>query len=230
MVQLVLREEYAVKNVRIWFRKVGLAKYISHLDLNRCMLRAIHKAKISLWYTQGYNPHPFITFALPLSLGICGERESMDLKLEDDDITKEEIIEKLNMALPHDIKVFDVTEPVMKPGKIAYASFIIKIDPENKNADEIVIQIAELFKQDSIIVSKHTKNGYIDMDIKPYLDKTVVTKIKGKIVISTMIPAGSTFNINPNLLCDSINKYLNLNLFTEITRINIYNESLEEFK
>ena len=73
-----------MRNVRVWFKKEGTAKYISHLDLNRNMLRIIHMAKLPIWYTEGFNPHPFITFALPLSLGFSGLRESMDFKLLDD--------------------------------------------------------------------------------------------------------------------------------------------------
>ena len=52
------------------------------------MLRAVHKAKIPLWYTEGYNPHAFVTFALPLSLGFRGNRESMDMKIDETKITE----------------------------------------------------------------------------------------------------------------------------------------------
>ena len=61
-----------MKSTRIWFHKFGTAKYISHLDLNRCVARAFHKAKLPMWYTEGFNPHAFVTFALPLSLGVEG--------------------------------------------------------------------------------------------------------------------------------------------------------------
>ena len=106
-----------MKHVRIWFSKTGTARYISHLDLNRCMDRAMHKAKIPLWYTEGFHPHAFMTFALPLSLFMDGRRESMDIKLEEE-MNREELIARLNEALPPDIQIFDVTEPVMKPEKL----------------------------------------------------------------------------------------------------------------
>ena len=73
-----------MKNVRIWFKKDFECRYISHLDLNRCMLRALHKSKIPVWHTEGFNPHPFATFPLPLSLGFRGVNECMDIKLEED--------------------------------------------------------------------------------------------------------------------------------------------------
>ena len=114
-----------MRTVRIWFRKIGTTRFISHLDLTRCMSRAIHRAKIPLWYTQGFNPRALLTFALPLSLGVAGERESVDIKLEDDNLSNEELLERLNAAMPDDLPVFAVTDPVMKPGKIAYASFVM---------------------------------------------------------------------------------------------------------
>ena len=80
-----------MKPVRIWFRKEGSVRYISHLDLTRCISRAFHKAKIPLWYTQGFTPRAYLVFALPLSLGIRGERESMDIRLEEE-IPEEELI------------------------------------------------------------------------------------------------------------------------------------------
>ena len=63
---------FAMRNVRIWFVKDFECRYISHLDLNRTMLRALHKSKLPIWHTEGFNPHPFATFPLPLSLGFRG--------------------------------------------------------------------------------------------------------------------------------------------------------------
>lgn len=219
-----------MKNVRIWFKKIGTARFISHLDLNRCMLRAIHKAKIPLWYTQGYNPHAFITFALPLSLGIAGERECMDIRLEDNELTREELITRLNAALPDDIPVFDATEPVMKPGEIAYASFIMELEPEQISAEDAVTRIKGMLGQENIIVPKHTKNGIIDLDIKPYLGRTEAAPKNGLVEIQTVLPAGSTMNVNPSLICDAVKKYLNLDFYADITRINIYNADFRIFE
>ncbi len=219
-----------MKAVRVWFKKIGTARYISHLDLNRCMSRAIHKAKVPLWYTQGFNPHAFITFALPLSLGISGERESMDIKLDDDNITRGELIEKLNSALPDDIPVFDVTEPVMKPGQIAFASYTMLLDTEGADAEKITAQIRELLGSGEIIVPKHTKSGWIDLDISPYLNRTEVSAKNGGVEINTVLPAGSTMNVNPMLLNDAVKKYLKLDLYADIQRVNIYDANLKIFE
>ena len=122
------------KDVRVWFSKTGTARYISHLDLNRCMSRAFHKAKLPLWYTEGFNPHVFLTFAAPLSLGFEGRRESMDIRLIEE-IPYAELIEKLNAGLPHDIRVYAVTEPEMKGNDVANAEYVLRVETEEGRAD-----------------------------------------------------------------------------------------------
>lgn len=215
---------------RIWFRKTGTARFISHLDLNRCMARAIHKAKIPLWYTEGFNPHAFITFALPLSLGISGERESMDMKLDDSDLTDEELIEKLNSGLPYDIQVYRVTEPVMKPGQITEASYTLTLSMENADACEAAARIAELFRSQELVVPKHTKSGWSELNIAPYLGKTQVSIEKSAVEIQAVLPAGSNLNINPMLLKDAIEKYLKLDFYTEIRRNCLFCENQKIFE
>ena len=126
-----------MKNIRIWFTKDNECKYISHLDLNRVVMRALHKSKINLWHTEGFNPHPFVTFPLPLSLGFRGVKECMDIRLVEDSYNKDEIISALNACLPTGIRVYDVTEPVMKAGKIEKALFEIVIKDDTTDVDTL---------------------------------------------------------------------------------------------
>ncbi len=64
-----------------FYKKVGDARYISHLDLSRFMQRSLKRTGLPLWHTEGFNPHPYVTFALPLSVGQSGQRETMDFRL-----------------------------------------------------------------------------------------------------------------------------------------------------
>ncbi len=63
-----------MKNVRVFYSKKGRMKFISHLDMNRFMTRMILKSGLPVWYTEGFNPRPYLTFALPLSLGFESEK------------------------------------------------------------------------------------------------------------------------------------------------------------
>ena len=111
-----------LKTVRIRFSKTGRAKYISHLDLNRAMIRALRRAEIPLWYTEGFNRHPYVTFAAPLSLGYEGLRECMDFRLEED-MPMEELVSRLNAVMPEGLTVLEANEARMKPGELAAARY-----------------------------------------------------------------------------------------------------------
>ena len=103
--------------VRLWLSKQGRIKYVSHLDMFRLMQRAVRRAEIPLWYTEGFNPHPYISFLLALSLGTEGLREPVDIRIVDD-MTPDEIKNRLNGAMPEGLKIEAVTTPVYKPAAI----------------------------------------------------------------------------------------------------------------
>ena len=98
-----------MKNVRIWFEKKGAARYISHLDLTRNMARGLKLSGLPVWYTEGYNPRIYMTYAMPLSLGVCGERECMDIRLTED-VPLEDIAPRLNAHLPAGLQALEATE------------------------------------------------------------------------------------------------------------------------
>ena len=81
--------------VRIWFSKQGRIKYVSHLDIMRCMTRAVRRADIPLWYTEGFNPHPYLNFLQPMPLGVEGLNEPLDIRIEGE-ISDKEIMDKYN--------------------------------------------------------------------------------------------------------------------------------------
>ena len=215
-------------SLRVWFTKTGRARYISHLDLNRCMSRAIHKAQIPLWYTEGFNPHPFMTFALPLSLGIDGVKESMDIRLMEE-VDKETLINGINSGLPEDIRIYDVTAPVMKPGKIAFAAFDITVEPEDHPVDETMETIQSLLDQETITVKKRSKSGVKDVDIKPFLDIRALRTDGDMVKFTAMLPAGSTQNVNPQLLFDALEQFCGVRFYARMVRTNLYDGDGVEF-
>lgn len=219
-----------MRNVRAWFKKEGTAKYISHLDLNRNMLRVIHMSKLPIWYTEGFNPHPFITFALPLSLGYSGLRESMDFKLLDDEMPFDEVKVRLNKCLPHGIVVYDVTEQIMKPSRISYALFNMKLSNELITTAELFEAVNGLFKMDEIMMDKKSKAGIKQVDLKENICKYDIELKDDCVTVSVILPAGSTTNVNPKLLVDALQKYFNIEAYYDITRVDIYNENVESFR
>ena len=142
--------------VRVWFKKMGMSRYVSHLDLMRAMTRSVRRAGVPLWYTEGYNPHPYLTFALPLSLGMESLYESMDMRIEGES-TNEEIFDLLKGAMPPGIEIVSVDDPVDDPKTIAYGEFDLLFDCED--ADSLKELIEAMLSKDELIVQKLGKQG-----------------------------------------------------------------------
>lgn len=177
-------------NTRVFFSKTGRAKYISHLDLNRVMQRAIRRAKLPVWYTEGYSPHMYVQFMLPLSLGQEGVREAMDFRLLED-MDYGEVTARLNEALPLDIRAVETAAPVMKNTDITAAEYEITADIDRG-------KFLAFAQSEKIIVEKKTKKGTSEVDLKP-----LITELSVGESITLRLPAGNDFNINPALLLEA---------------------------
>ena len=103
--QINTERVFALKNVRLFFKKSGPLRFVSHLDMNRVMTRLLRLSKVPVWYTEGFNRHPYITFALPLSLGFASELEIMDFRLESDDFDIKKAEQMIAAVCPEGIEV-----------------------------------------------------------------------------------------------------------------------------
>ena len=189
-----------MRTIRVWFSKSGDACYISHLDLQRVMHRSLAKAQIPAWYSQGFNPHIYLTFALPLPVGQESICEAMDFRCEDDNYALDTIKEQLNRALPLGLRVLKVTEAKDKAGDIAAACYTMEL-PDTAAVRKAISIYND---SDSAFVAKIGKqNGRKtekQMDLKPHL-KTLEYKVKeDKLHFELTLPAGSSVNLNPALL------------------------------
>lgn len=185
-----------MKSVRLKFSKKGRLKFISHLDLNRLLIRTVRMAKIPLWYTEGFHPHPYLNIALPLSLGHTGDNEILDIKILDDDIDGEKIVSALNSVCPLDLEFLCAYEPWQKAANIGFAEYEIDFS----DGGEIYNKLEEFLKSEQIICNKKTKKGDIkQIDIAPDIKVAKLKKGENTTLFLTL-PAGSEKNINPELL------------------------------
>ncbi len=219
-----------MKNVRVWFKKDHECRYISHLDLNRVMIRAITKSRLPVWHTEGFNVHPYITFALPLSLGFRGEKETMDMRILDDDFELSVIKDELNACLPHGLTVFDVTEPKCKPGAIAKAKFKIRFSSDNISVEELYKRLQETLDSNEILVDKKTKKGIKKIDIKEYFKGAKHYDTDNDVVVRVVLPAGSTTNINPTLLVKAMEEKYGIEICYDITRVDVFDAEGRPFE
>ena len=213
-----------MRSVRLFYKKIGNLKFISHLDINRFMIKMIRLSGVPVWYSEGFNPHPYITFALPLSLGFESNYEVMDVRLDDDNFKNEDVLNCLKSKMPKGIEFFAVANPVMKAGSIAFADYEIVFD----TVDNKVLEVFENFlSKDSIIAQKLTKKGKMkDIDLKEFVSSFNVANDK----VLLRLSAGGSANLNPKLLLDTFEKECGINLPPySVTRTMLYNEKMERF-
>lgn len=216
-----------MNKIRAVFEKRGRAKYISHLDLNRCMQRAFKRSGLPVWYTEGFNPHIYIMFALPLSLGYESSVEIMDFNLTED-IPFEEIKEKLNRVMPEGIRIVKAYTPETKHTAIKYADFKIVFKGDGKLLHS---EFKRFMKQEQINTVKKTKRkGEKLIDLKP--DIKIVTEEfqDDKFILILRLPAGTEKNINPSLVIDLFVPFADARSEIEsVERIAVISEKNEEF-
>lgn len=217
-----------LKNVRIWFTKEFECKYISHLDLNRCMLRAVRRAELPIWYTEGFNPHPFVTFPLPISLGIDAKRECMDIRITDEAYDISQIPQKMNKYLPRGIQVFSATYPVYDPKYICFAKYSASVTSDAVTDAELKGRIQKLCELDSVIIQKKSKAGMKDVDVLPYI-KAMKFDDSDTCTFTVILPAGNTKNVALPLIFKAMENYLSTQLNYSIVKLDMYTEEMKQF-
>ena len=222
--------------VRIKFRKVGDLQYISHLDLQRTIARVLVRANIPMWYTQGFNPHAKVVFGLPLSVGTESECEFIDLRV-DRNIPCEELKELLNRELTEEMQVLDAYEPTSKFADIAWARYEIALNFAGADA-EMAQKLQDLFTTSPLLVMKKSKSGEREVDLTQMIRdcKTTCTE-NGKIVITAILRAGNTENLNPEMLIAAAKERLGIlsgdptKECYSILRTNVYtDDGVSEFR
>ena len=199
-------------NIRVFYHKTSRAKYISHLDIMRCMQRAVVRAGLPVWYTEGFNPQIYLTFSLPLSLGYESESEVMDFRLVDDTYPFDEVTVRLNRSLPPDIRVVRTASPVNKPEGIASAVYEIKASVPGCSGTALGKAFRAFMEQKEILVEKRAKKGarkiMKEIDIRPLCELLSCEETGAGLLIRLKTAAGIQTNLNPALLLDAFCAYL----------------------
>ena len=217
--------------VRVWFKKMGMSRYVSHLDLMRAMTRSVRRAEVPLWYTEGYNPHPYLTFALPLSLGMESLYESMDMRIEGES-TNKEIFGLLKGSMPPGIEIVSVEDPIDDPKTIAFGEFDLLFDCEDTKA--LTALIEEMLSKEELIVQKLGKQGrkkvLKDINLLEFLKESKLSSSGNRVKLTVVFPAGSTTNINPTLLSDEIIKQSGEDIASYVVRKRLMKADMENFR
>ena len=153
------------------FEKGKELRYIGHLDLMRTMQRALRRSLLPIKYSNGFNPHIRLSFAVPLSVGVIGERERMEVPLEDG-VTEEQFVSTMNAVLPSCLQikccrcVEDAFPALMS--LVAGADYRITFGKteESRKAYE---KFAEFMALKEYVTQRRTKSGENECDIRPFV-------------------------------------------------------------
>lgn len=186
---------------RLLFSKTGRARYISHLDLMRTFQRAFFRAGIPIKHTEGFNPHAFVSIALPLSVGYSSECEILEFGLLDG-VSEEEVPARMNAALPEGIiihKCYRAGRPIKT---LTHLNYIITFDYETGVPTGAETALKELLSRDRVVVrkkSKKAKTGFTEVDLIPLIKSWTVEGRRDTLVANVVLAAQNP-GLNPELI------------------------------
>ena len=194
--------ERTLYRMRILFRVGEAVKYISHLDLLRAWERILRRAGLPLAYSQGFSPHPRIVIAMPLPVGCTGEREVVDVYL-DQAVTPAALVAALEPALPAEISVLSAEQVPLKsaalPSLISRA--IYEISLEGIAPAEVKQCVDELWTQETLEVVFRRRT----FDLRPLIGALAVQcKGDGVTIEATLLRSESGRIGRPDVLLEAL--------------------------
>lgn len=186
-------------NYRVTFAKRGALSFISHLDFNHSFIRMLKRAGLPLRYSEGYNPRPKIVFGLPLSVGMVGENEIVDIGLTEE-LSCEEVKTRLAEAVPDEMEIKDVVIPLVKVKNIELAEYTVEFEDFTADTDKI----CEILRNPPQVL-KHSKSGDKMVDISPMIKKASASNDSGNLVLYLTLTAFDSNYLNPEYVVAALN-------------------------
>ena len=218
---------------RLLFEKKGNAVWISHLDLMRLFQRAFKRAGLPLTHTQGYNPRPSVSIALPLSVGIDSSCEILDFDLDGENAANGEIRERLNQALVDGVRVLEVYNEGQKIKFLALLDCVVSLEYDDGASDETVSAIQGLFGREEVLVEKKTKSGEIQNQNIISMIRRIMVSRKGQSTVELRaLICCQNPTLNPMQMVAAIEKYLPDRKpdFAKCSRLEIYDNNETIFR
>lgn len=207
------------------FTKGPEVRFVSHLDLQRLFQRAFRRAKLPLAYSQGFNPHPLVSFATALSVGMTSRGEYLDVTLTRE-MTPEEFISAVSAELPKGVEIVRAADmgesrksltSAMRSAR--YVSRVRFSEPVSRDALEAACR--DLLSGE-IVVMKKTKGGIKPTDIRPMVRELGVESADGaSAVISLCGVLSAEGGLNPDMLLGELYKRLGVTASAETERVEI---------
>jgi len=196
-----------MNNYVLKYSRSDVVKYISHLDFIRMFGRAVRRTGLQMSYSEGFNPHPILTVAQPLSVGVTSEGEYLKIRFEDN-LKADELKDILNKSLPTGFEIVAaarVEGKQMDFAKLDRAKYIVEVEM----AEDTEIPIDAFMANKSLLVMKKTKSGEKEADIREHIFDLSLDRKNGRnIVLSMCVSAGSQYNLKPDTVLAAMEKYI----------------------
>jgi radical SAM-linked protein len=185
------------RTMRARFSRTDATSWLAHLDLMRVFERTLRRTGLPLAFTQGFSPHPVMTFALPLGVGIDAADDVADFAL-DADIAPEEFVVKMNATLPEGLRILGARiapeggESLM--AAVHEATYVLR-------GPGIGAALARLPAAGPLPVQKKGKEGSKTVDVRPLL---VELTARDDDSLEALVKAGSRENLRPDLLLQAL--------------------------
>ena len=212
------------EKLRLRFSKTGRAVYLSHLDLVRTMQRAFLRAGYPLKYSEGFNPHPQISILLPLSVGCASVCELMDFQLVED-VDLAALPERLTAVMPEGIAALEAYPAETKSKFLKWLRVTGRYEYDDRDPDEMALALRAFYARESIVITRKTKRGMGEMDIRPAIRELTVTPDADCVRVEAVISAQEP-TLNPDHLVTAL-RQLNESIapdFAAFRREEVYHE------
>ena len=193
---------------RLLFEKRGDAVYLSHLDLMRVFQRAFKRADILIWHSQGFSPRAYVSIALPLPVGMESRCEILDFEIEDGAVELPALAGRLNAVLPAGIQVLSAYESARKVKELTRLQAEVTLEYDAGVPEGAQQALAAFFARESIVVTKRSKKGDKEVDIKPLLHSLEMTARNQNELRLVCVLSAQNPGFNPQLLVSAIETYL----------------------
>ncbi len=201
-----------MSTIRFKFTRGEELRFISHLDQQRLFQRAFRRAGLNIAHSNGFNPHPKLSFALAMSVGLMSDSEYGDVVLTRD-IDLMEFTKRLNAALPEGLKVVEARR--IPQGKTSLSASLtdsryrIDVALEDGMDEASLSDILNTYKSlDEVILEKRNKKGkLVPKNIRPFIQDIRVLSIQeGNAELELRLKYLEQQSVKPELVLQTVNQ------------------------
>lgn len=223
--------------IRIKFSKQGHMRFIGHLDIMRYFQKAMRRAEVDIRYSEGFSPHQIMSFAAPLGVGLTSDGEYMDIEVLSCE-TSEKMKNRLNSVMAEGMEILSFRRlpdnAANAMSLVAACDYTVRFSengkpPAGNTEEDFFRKLEEFIRHGNLEVTKKTKKGEKQMDLKPGIYEARTEKGQdGTLSFFLKVSSGSTLNIKPEQVLEAFYHSMGMEypMFDfRITRKEIYGET-----